>query len=139
MLTDPDAIRRFALAGNATFTLSSKRTGARYTYRASAPKDAADRFFLSLLTGPDNEADYTYIGMITPERRFTLTRASKMGMDAAPVRAAAYFCQQVLQEGRLPDALEVRHEGKCGRCGRKLTVPESVDSGIGPECAKVMA
>jgi hypothetical protein len=30
---------------------------------------------------------------------------------------------------------DVHHEGKCGRCGRKLTVPESVKSGFGPECA----
>ena len=32
--------------------------------------------------------------------------------------------------------LEVWHEGRCGRCNRALTVPESIASGIGPECAK---
>jgi hypothetical protein len=30
------------------------------------------------------------------------------------------------------------HEGKCGRCGRLLTVPSSIESGIGPECSKIM-
>ncbi len=30
------------------------------------------------------------------------------------------------------------HEGRCGRCGRTLTVPESVTEGIGPECRKIM-
>lgn len=27
-------------------------------------------------------------------------------------------------------------EGACGRCGRKLTVPGSIASGIGPTCAE---
>ena len=35
----------------------------------------------------------------------------------------------------LPKTVEVWHEGICGRCGRKLTVPESVERGLGPECA----
>jgi len=33
----------------------------------------------------------------------------------------------------------LHHEGKCGRCGRKLTVPLSIETGIGPECASKMA
>jgi hypothetical protein len=32
----------------------------------------------------------------------------------------------------------VWHEGRCGRCGRKLTVPESIESGFGPECASIL-
>jgi hypothetical protein len=30
--------------------------------------------------------------------------------------------------------LEVWHEGRCGACGRRLTVPESIERGLGPEC-----
>jgi len=30
----------------------------------------------------------------------------------------------------------VFHEGACGRCGRTLTVPESIASGFGPECIR---
>jgi hypothetical protein len=32
----------------------------------------------------------------------------------------------------------LQHAGKCGRCGRKLTVPQSIETGIGPECASIM-
>jgi hypothetical protein len=141
MLTDPQAIRRFVTAGRATFTLSSKRTGARYTYRASAVAPGGDRlaptnrFFLSLLTGPDNESNFTYLGLIEHDA-FRLTAKSRLGEDTAPVRAARFFCRRVLQDGVVPDELEVRHEGRCGRCNRKLTVPSSIDSGVGPECAK---
>jgi hypothetical protein len=39
-----------------------------------------------------------------------------------------------IAKGALPSGWEFRHEGRCGRCGRTLTVPESIDSGFGPEC-----
>ncbi|MGQ4872128.1 MAG: DUF6011 domain-containing protein, partial [Candidatus Thorarchaeota archaeon] len=32
----------------------------------------------------------------------------------------------------LPEKVRIWHEGKCGRCGRRLTVPESIESGYGP-------
>jgi hypothetical protein len=38
-------------------------------------------------------------------------------------------------ECELPKGLKVHHEGRCCRCGRKLTVPESIETGLGPECA----
>lgn len=133
MFTSAADARRFVTAGNATFTLSSKRTGARYTYRAKAIEDAPEKLFLSLLSGPDNENDFTYLGLI--ERgRFRLTGKSKAGFDAPSVLAARYFCNHVLVGDAIPPELEVRHEGRCGRCNRKLTVPESIDRGIGPEC-----
>ena len=40
-----------------------------------------------------------------------------------------------INQGRMPLTLTVFHDGKCGRCGRKLTVPESIQSGLGPVCA----
>jgi hypothetical protein len=30
--------------------------------------------------------------------------------------------------------MELWHEGRCGKCGRALTVPESIESGLGPVC-----
>ena len=37
----------------------------------------------------------------------------------------------------VPDNLRVYHEGKCCRCGRTLTTPESIKKGIGPECEAI--
>lgn len=128
--------KRFVTAGNAVFTLSSKRTGARYTYNVQAPKDddMTATWFVKLLTGPDNMSDFAYLGMIAADGTFWLTAKSKLTLEAASVRAVKYFCDIVLVGGKIPDALEVRHEGRCGRCNRRLTVPESIDRGIGPEC-----
>jgi hypothetical protein len=35
----------------------------------------------------------------------------------------------------LPADIEVWHEGNCRRCRRKLTVPASIELGLGPNCA----
>ena len=31
----------------------------------------------------------------------------------------------------LPTFIEIWHEGKCGKCGRTLTVPDSIINGLG--------
>ena len=56
--------KRFALAGKSTLTLVSKRTGIRFTYRVSVSPDGQCHF-VALLSGPDNEADYQYLGRIS--------------------------------------------------------------------------
>jgi hypothetical protein len=135
---------KFILAGNAYFTVKSLKTGARYTYRVSratcsrCKKDFCEcwnypTYFVALLTGPENTADYTYLGMLR-ENKFQLTRASKMKDDSTPVKAFRYVWAY-LACNQLPPQTEIWHEGRCGKCGRVLTVPESVEAGIGPDCA----
>jgi|SRR5215469_10214411 len=142
MFTDAQLAAEYAVAGNATLTLRSTRTNTRYTYLVKAPMDKetgkrkpGNMLFVGLLTGPDNESDYTYLGVLRNDE-FVITKASKMREDSEPVKAFRYFIKKVFMEHEIPEQLEVFHDGTCGRCGRKLTVPESVESGIGPECAK---
>ena len=124
-------VRRYALAGNARFTLSSEKTGQRFTYRIRAKDDGAV-FFVSLLAGPDNTSDYRYLGFIR-EGTYVHGRAkAKISPDAPSARAFAWFWSHV---DALPPSCSVFHEGRCGRCNRVLTVPESVSTGLGPECA----
>lgn len=127
---------QFIFAGNATFTLTSKRTGQSFTYKIREGKpmgSRAPKLFASVLTGPDNTADYTYMGVVerAGERaQLVPTRASAINVNAPSWRALEWFVQHTDS-----DAVEFRHEGRCGRCGRALTVPSSIDSGLGPECA----
>lgn len=90
-------------------------------------------------------------------------RKSKVAEDAPSARGAAWFFKHL---GRLIDLraelgeadmfakpeveakiakvestlnkLLYYHEGRCGKCARVLTVPESIINGIGPICAKKM-
>jgi uncharacterized protein DUF6011 len=137
-----EAAKQFALAGNAIITLQSLRSGTHFTYRiqASDPeKSLANGFppchFVKLLTsGSADQGDWTYLGMIKGGTTFRLTKASKVTYVAPSVTALQFF----LASSKLHPELVIRHEGHCGRCGRTLTVPSSIDLGIGPDCAAIM-
>jgi hypothetical protein len=131
------AAREFVLAGNALVTLQSKKTGAHYTYQVNRVEGekftGGPAWFVKLLTeGSADEGQWTYIGMIFGTR-FTTTKASERMRGAPCVSAFTYF-----MNARDLEQLIVRHEGRCGRCGRTLTEPESIDSGFGPICRAAM-
>lgn len=139
-LTTAGAAETFMLAGKATVTLVSVKTGTRFTYRISASPDKSCHF-VALLSGPDNESDYKYLGRIARSIFWAGRKVPKpgdIGRDAPAMRAFAWAWQQIvsagIRGGALPEQLEIWHEGRCGRCARKLTVPSSVASGFGPEC-----
>jgi hypothetical protein len=127
-----EAIRRFVMAGNSTFTLVSRKTGTRFTYKVQVAKDG-NMHFVKALTGQDNENSFTYFGYIRRDV-FLHGKKSRIGIDAPSVKAFAWFWRRLVSGGNLA-AMEFYHEGHCGRCGRKLTVPESIRTGLGPECA----
>jgi len=140
------AAYRAILAGNSRFTLVSRATGARYTFKVSAAKNRDNRangklWFVSLLTGPNNEADFTYLGVLregwgSEGVKFGLTAKSRAPPDSAPVKAIGWAIHAIYDRGEIPPTLEIWHEGRCCRCGRTLTVPESIATGLGPECAQ---
>ena len=142
-MTDPEQIREFVFAGNARLTLVSKKTGARFTYRVSKPKRengaSSVSHFVGVLSVPENGADYSYLGLYR-DGMFEFGRKSPIPIGAPSGRAYSYFAKVLRRaehdpEYTWPAELEVWHEGRCGRCGRTLTVPESIARGIGPECA----
>ena len=136
------AAKPFILGGNATVTLVSLQTGTRFTYRIRAgAAEPADVWFVSVLTGSDNEADYKYLGRIDSSMRFWGGRKNPRPGDVsskANSSIAFTFVWGILQHDRLHGCLEIWHEGRCGRCNRKLTVPASIESGFGPECVEMI-
>lgn len=138
LMTDPKEIKTFCLAGNARITLVSKSTGARYSYRLRKPEQCTSPIhFVGVLTGENNEAHYTYLGIIK-NNEFSRTRKSKIGDEATSYKAFCFFWNHLQQRNTIHNGLEVWHEGRCGKCGRALTVPESIARGIGPDCAAQM-
>lgn len=125
---------QFMFAGNSRTTVTSLKTGTRFTYKIvkKRSKSAAAPWFVSVLTGPDNSNDYTYIGYVNLKGEF---QAGRKGRADCPSFKAFAWAYHMLNKGTIPDQLEVRHEGHCGRCNRVLTVPESIDRGLGPHCA----
>jgi len=129
-------IKNFLFAGRATITLKSGKSGTHFTFRVNSKKnDPKSPFFVSVLSGSDNYSNYTYIGIITNDKKtFKHTQNSKVSTDAPSFIAFNYFFK-LLSQNQVNPAMEIYHSGKCGRCGRKLTTPDSIERGIGPFCA----
>jgi hypothetical protein len=136
--------KKFMLAGKAIWTVGipesfqkEKDCKSHYTFKIAKKKDA-DIWFVNLLTGPDNMSNYTYIGMVNSATgEVNLTRNSKMTKDSICYRLLNRIMARVWAEDtdKIVEAgFTLNHEGKCGRCGRRLTTPESCASGFGPEC-----
>lgn len=127
--------RAFMRAGKAHLTLVSLRTQARFTYRLNVSEDG-QAIFVSVLNGPDNYSNYKYIGRIARDIFWAgrkVPRDGDISPSALSSKAFAWAWKQ-LARGAMPEEMEIWHEGRCGRCARRLTVPESIAQGFGPEC-----
>jgi len=127
----------FVRAGRAVFTVGSPK-GQHYTYRVVHKTSAkyGDSWFVYVLTGRDNEGDYTYVGVLNWREHVHLTRASKYRPDSQPVKVFNWAMRVIQNLTPLPVGYTIQHAGKCGRCGRTLTDPTSIATGIGPVCSR---
>jgi len=132
-INDTKEALKFMFAGKSIFTFINTKTGNRFTYKIKSNKDS-NLFFVSVLTNPDN---YSYIGTCI-EGNYRHGKKSNISPEAQSVKVFQFMLNK-LKSNNLPDFLEVWHEGFCGKCGRRLTVPSSILTGIGPECFKTLS
>ena len=129
-ITDTKQALKFIFAGKSVVTFVNTKTGNRFTFKVKQAKDS-NLFFVSILTNPDQ---YTYIGTCI-EGNYKHGKKSNINSDSQSVKVFEYMITR-LMSNTLPDFLEVWHEGFCGKCGKRLTVPSSIMTGIGPDCIK---
>lgn len=131
---------RFVLAGRAYFTVINKK-GDRKTYKITRADDCSDgelRWFAGVLTEPDNLSGYTYIGMMDPKSlKVALTKKSNYGREDSVVKILQWALDVIMERATIPEGYSIVHAGKCARCGRQLTTPESISTGLGPKCAEL--
>lgn len=133
ILTNPLA---FILAGKAIFTVVNTDTGRRFTYKVTKCKDA-DLWWVAVFHGTNNEdsRSYRYIGTLFNGRGFMHTKGSKVSESARSFQAFRWLSTHLLPMNQIKrPQIKIYHEGYCGRCGKRLTVPESIESGFGPYC-----
>lgn len=136
---DLKKLNELVYAGRAVITLYNEKRGTWYTFKIKASKDKAGRervYFVDVLRGENNELDYTFIGTIFGDKYkgkvFRIKKDGHFTESATCVKAINYFVENM---DNLPTNLKVFHSGTCLRCGRRLTTPESILTGLGPECA----
>lgn len=131
---------KFILAGNSEFVLYSTKTKGKFEYRMTRKnsRDKEDSYIYFLNTKIDGE--YMYAGVIwfdekTQEFKFGQGKNGRVDYRHLNIRSLLFVLNK-LNSGGIPQYCEVFHTGTCGRCGRKLTTPESILTGLGPECSK---
>lgn len=136
--------KQFILAGNAVFTIELP-DGDYCTYKVEhveANGSWKEAWFVKLLVGPDNNEDFAYLGKLNDYTgQMTVTAKSCRKADDFGVRLLNRVLARIWSDDAAAfekHGYKVHHEGRCGKCGRRLTVPESVESGIGPECSRKM-
>lgn len=164
-INDPaQATANPVMTHNGTLTVKSEGSGEHRTFRIRTQKADADfapgERIISLLTGPDNTASYTQFGFVKvePERRAfrddtygacpqtTFVRPARVkvivwrkyrGRPGSPLTQYEKLARMIerlanhIDEGRVT----INLEGRCRRCNKPLTTPQSVHEGIGPVCA----
>ena len=135
-----ELVRDFIFAGKSTFTLRNANSGNRFTYEVRAPRKQNTNkpvFFVKVMTGSDNEKSYSFAGTLFGKYKYQHSPKSPLTITTNSLQFFQAFLRFV-ETGVLPNGVEFWHEGRCGHCGKKLTVPESIRTGFGPLCAPKM-
>lgn len=125
-MTDTAAIHAFIFSGKATFTIRSLTSGNHWTFNI---KQKDNVWFVRYLVNDES----IYLGFIAANGQFYATYSMK---NSTP-RTVIDCLFKYIAIGRLHQKFEFFHVGKCGRCGRPLTDPASIERGLGPHCAKM--
>jgi len=127
---------QIVLAGRSALTLFNPSTGQYVKIKVQRGKDQYGEpnnfYFLRMALLDDGEKGYHYVGayrsdtnvFIPSKKKDTTTRELKI----------ANFLLQAIHNPQSISTLEIQHAGECCRCGRTLTHPESIQTGLGPEC-----
>ena len=140
--TECNRAGRMLLAGRLTATVVSGKTGQHITvrFKSKIKDEEAGKW----VNSPFAKATHVFIDTPMPDSSW----GDKIGTyypdkgtfwqdknaDVARIFAAR---QVLLFAGGLslhPQVAEIKIASSCGRCGRQLTDPVSIDRGIGPEC-----
>jgi len=135
---------------NGTYTFQNTETKEHRTFCIKTQKQDAEfapgSRIVSLMTGTDNEKSYTGFAFIKKDRiyiwrsrrgnkhyRFYARLLEKAipVLDSAPTRSEINGNIELCER-----KYSVKVAKKCAVCNRKLTSPESIARGVGPECAK---
>jgi hypothetical protein len=124
---------KFIFGGKSFVTFLNTNTSNRFTYKVVKHK-TDDIYFINVLTSPDT---YTFFGTYR-NGQFKHSPKARISAEAQSVKVFQFVIAK-LATNTLINLIEIYHDGRCGKCGKQLTVPESLETGFGPECYKRIA
>jgi hypothetical protein len=138
----PDKVHDYLISGNAIFTVQNEKTKRRFTYKISRGKTAAFShvYYVRVLAMNDNNSasSYRFVGAYTVENGFVFSKKrAKVSGDSLSVLTIIWVFKNIHTLYLYP-FVKFWHESYCGKCGKKLTTPESLKYGYGRECMKIL-
>lgn len=129
-ITDRHDAKAFVLAGRAEFSLRSKKTNKHYTF--SVRKDKRPESVYKYVHVERHEQSPLYLGVIINNTHFY---RDKKRPDTPAHKAFNWFWYHALLHDEQWSKCEMYHLGRCAKCHRRLTDPDSIRTGLGPICA----
>lgn len=120
----------YMFAGKAIFTVESTKIDKRYTYKVKKSTDNLYR--VSFMYDTDK---YRFMCVIGKDSMCTFN--IKCGEEDPRYKMFRRFCDFV-STNTYPDTCKIYKSKYCARCGRLLTTPESIETGLGPNCRKYL-
>jgi len=140
--------KNFFSGGRALFTVS-KENGPKYTFRIDCKLDHTRKqfekngpYFVKVFKGTENNnyKHYKYLGLYNSNiGKVFLTGKSLFSSNSVEFKTVNWAISTIFNGLPIPNGYFIQHEGKCSKCGRVLTTPESINNGIGPECFKQLS
>lgn len=138
-----ESTRRVVRIFNGHYTMENTTTGEHRTFmirtQAAHKKFAPGSRIISLLTGPDNIHDYHDFGFVSDEGIHVWKRYRGEPGEKSAYEWYATMLWDIATRGRESNFFKAGYrlmiEARCVKCGRLLTEPESLKTGIGPRCA----
>ncbi len=118
------------LQGRALFTLESQKTKEHFTYKIIKGKKW---WFVYSFTGTNNnlKSHYEWIGYYGIDTGFVYRQDCNLIITSDKVVCIMFFFRNSECE-----FVNFYNEGRCMKCSRKLTTPDSINRHLGPECSK---
>ena len=139
---DAAAFRTFIFQGKALFTLKNLEKDTNISFRVQSPKrkrgtpeDLTE--FDVYVRGEHSHSNTGYLGRLNRKTK-TLRSSGYSSKDSIGAQTINWLIEHwdSLEKFEEDGKLAMYHQGVCCKCGMTLTVPESIENGIGPQCKK---
>ena len=120
---------------NGIYTIESP-TGQHRTFKINTVQKGKleGKRIVSLLTGPDNNTCYSGFGFVD-DNGIAIWHKYRQDSKYDKYSTCLWSLAIEASQSRFYHlGMRLLHEGRCLRCNRRLTTPESIQRGIGPEC-----
>ena len=139
-----DMALQFMYGGNSEFIIENIISKNRFFYKITKSTDNENVFFVNVekpyedISIQHNKKHIVYAGYIIKSKNgyiFKRGRKGKADSVDLPIKALMYTTDCLFNK-KINKCILIKHIGKCGICGRRLTDDESVKRGFGAWCYK---